>query len=111
MLKGREWITEQVDEANLIDPFIDHKVITNEVMAYGLDTYSYIFRVSGLWRPVNKRKNEGMILDPKQIDKEMFNIQPGVNGVQFVILLVTTGHFGKDVIDIICTTTEPKSSM
>jgi len=69
MLKDAEWITEQY---GMIDPFVDHKVITNEVMSYGLKPYGYTFRVSGLWRPVNKRKREDAILDPKKLDKELF---------------------------------------
>ena len=82
MLKDANWIVEQT---GMIDPFVDHKVITNEVMSYGLETFGYTFRVSGMWRPVNKRKREDAILDPKNIDKELwvefrgahFDLYPG----------------------------------
>jgi len=69
MLKDANWITEQI---GMIDPFVGRKVITNEVMSYGLEEFGYTFRVTGMWRPVNKRKQEDAILDPKKIDKELF---------------------------------------
>ena len=72
MLKSADWIIDKVDTENLIDPFIDQTVTANGVLSYGLEDWGYTFRVSGLWQPINKRKRENVVLDPKQIDKDLF---------------------------------------
>jgi dCTP deaminase len=70
MLKDSAWIVEMVDKENMIVPFIDHKVVTNDVMSYGLVDYGYIARVSSLWRVI--RKKENAMLDPKLIDRDLY---------------------------------------
>ena len=72
MLKNANWIIKQAEEAKMIDPFIDHSVIINDIMSYGLEGQGYTFRISSLWQPINKRKRESVILDPKQIDNDLF---------------------------------------
>ncbi len=79
-IQSDRWIKEMAEKTEMIEPFVDHLVCTEEgkkIISYGLSSYGYDLRVSNKFKVFTNSK--GAIVDPKGFtENEFINLESDV---------------------------------